>query len=222
MLKIKAYKAVGAYRHRTQGASLIEVLVAIFIFSLGMLGIAALTSAAIRYQIGNVARTAVAASVSDIGDRIRSNITAANGYTPPSSPMITPTMSTGYNYTATYVAQQASTITFPTSPNCGATTCTFQELSQYDLAAWRSNLRTNFPGGAGLLSGDINSGFDVTVMWFDKDYARSNDDAFTDSLEQTRTCEAADLSSSSKARFCCPEVADAPVGVRCYTTKLFP
>jgi type IV pilus assembly protein PilV len=208
---------------RQQGASLIEVLVAIFIFSIGMLGIAALSSAAIRYQTGNVARSAVAASINDFADRMRSNIDAANGYTPaPTVPGVTPTASTGYVYTATYASQVGGTITFPTAPNCGAASCTPAELSAYDTAAWRLSLRNNLPGGAGLVSGDVLTGFDITVMWYDKEFVASDDEAFTDTPEPSRVCTAADSATSGAARFCCPAAASAPAGVRCYTTKVFP
>ncbi len=205
------------------GASLIEVLVAILIFSIGMLGIAALTAAAVRYQTGNVARGAVAAGISDISDRIRGNIYGASGFSPPSAAgTTTVVVSTGYSYTATYSSQQAGTITFPTSPDCSGSNCTFSELSNYDMAAWRKDLRERLPGGAGWISGDIRSGFDVTIMWFDKNYVASEDANFLDTLSPSRVCLAADDPKTAASRFCCPEAALAPDGVRCYSTKVYP
>jgi type IV pilus assembly protein PilV len=207
---------------KIKGASLIEVLVAVFIFSVGMLGIAALTSAAVKYQTGNVVRGAVAASIGDITDRIRGNIVNANGFTPPAVGTTTTVISTGYNYTATYASQQSGTITFPTTPDCRSQACTPAEMTSFDISNWRSDVRRNLPGGAVLLQGGIANGFDITVMWFDKDYVRGDDSAFTDTPEATRVCSAADSADSANARFCCPAVAQAPVGVRCYTTKVLP
>jgi type IV pilus assembly protein PilV len=205
------------------GASLIEVLVAIFIFSIGMLGIAALTSAAVRYQTGNVARGAVAASINDYSDRLRGNLDAANGYTPEAvSASVAPVTGTSYVYAATYAAQRTATIAFPTSPDCATAKCTPAEMAAYDLAAWRLALRANLPGGAGFVSGTIRSGFDVTVMWFDKDLAASDDSSFIDTPESSRTCNASDAAASAAARFCCPQAASAPAGVRCYTAKIVP
>ena len=188
-----------------------------------MLGVAALTSAAIRYQAGNVARGAVAASINDYADRLRGNLDGAAGYTAnPTSSVATAITGTGYIYTATYTAQQAGTVTFPTSPDCANTACTPAQLSNYDLAAWRLALKNNLPGGAGFVSGNVLSGFDVTVMWFDKDFTGSDDSAFTDVPEAARVCSAADASNSAAARFCCPQDAAAISGVRCYTTKILP
>jgi type IV pilus assembly protein PilV len=210
-------------RSYQRGASLIEVLVAILIFSIGMLGIAALTSAAVRYQSGNVARGAIAASINDYADRLRGNIDAANGYPAKATSSTAAAITgTGYIYTATYTAQQSGTITFPTSPNCATTVCTPAELSNYDIAAWRIALRNNLPGGAGFVSGDVRNGFDVTVMWFDKDFTASDDSAFTDTPESSRVCTAADVANSAASRFCCPQGASTISGVRCYTTKILP
>jgi type IV pilus assembly protein PilV len=210
-------------RAHQNGASLIEVLVAIFIFSIGMLGIAALSSAAIRYQTGNVARSAVAASINDFADRLRGNIEGANGHIQaPASPGATPVLSTGYVYTATYTAQQGSTIAFPTSPDCATAICTSAQLSAYDTAAWRLSLRNNLPGGAGHITGNVRNGFDITVMWYDKEFAASDDSAFTDKPEESKVCNATDAAKSPAARFCCPATAAAPAGVRCYTAKVFP
>jgi type IV pilus assembly protein PilV len=220
---MKCLKQTQSFSSSQRGAGLIEVLVAILIFSIGMLGVAALTSAAIRYQTGNVARGAVAASINDYADRLRGNLDAANGYTPvATSPAVSPTTGTGYVYTVTYTTQQSATIAFPTSPNCATTTCTPAELANYDLSAWRLALRSNLPSGAGYISGDIRSGFDVTVMWLDKDYTASNDSEFTDVPEASRVCSAADSANSAAARFCCPQDAQAAAGVRCYTTKILP
>jgi type IV pilus assembly protein PilV len=209
-------------KKKAKGAGLIEVLVAIFIFSVGMLGIAALTSAAVKYQTGNVVRGAVAASIGDITDRIRGNLTDASGFSPPGVGTTTTSVSAGYNYTATYTAQQSATIAFPTSPDCGAAVCTPAEMTNYDIANWRRDIRQKLPGGAALLQGNVANGFDVTVMWFDKDYVRGDDSAFTDTPEATRVCDASDSPNSSNARFCCPAAAQAPVGVRCYTAKVVP
>jgi type IV pilus assembly protein PilV len=203
---------------KQSGASLIEVLVAILIFSIGMLGIAALSSAAIRYQTGNVARSAIASSINDYADRLRGNLYGANGYSAPSAAA----PSTGYVYTATYTTQQSGTITFPTTPNCASTTCSLSELSNYDITAWRQSLRNNLPGGAGYVVGDYTTGFDVTVMWYDKEFAVSNDNAFTDNPDNSRQCRPSDSPASAAARFCCPENAEVIPGVRCYTTKIFP
>jgi type IV pilus assembly protein PilV len=202
------------------GATLIETMVAIIVFTFGMLGIAALMSSAIKYQIGNSARMGVASNISDLAERIRSNVAGSNGFAIRASGTTSFTISSGYSYTATYADQLSATPTY--AIDCLTTTCTNSERAQYDLVQWRVSLRNSLPGGAGLIAGDLKNGFDATVMWFDKTAVRGDDSAFTDTLESNRVCLAADDPTSAAARFCCPSAAQAPAGVRCYNAKVIP
>jgi type IV pilus assembly protein PilV len=213
MLKIKTSQS---------GSSLIEVLIAILIFGLGMLGMVGLLAATAKYQSGNQARLEISNSIEALGERIRSNVGAANGFRLPGSPIA----STGYNYSATFATQEAVTLAsiwpIPTGQDCMLTDCTMIEREAYDIRVWRAQLKQSMPSGAGVIAGNVQNGFDVTVMWFDKTAVKGNDTLFTDTETDSQICQAGAPSDSSNARFCCPNSVAAPAGVRCYNTKIIP
>ncbi len=62
------------------GFTLVEVLVALIVLSIGMLGIAALYLDTLRASRQALVRTQAVTLASDIADRIRSNRTIANAY----------------------------------------------------------------------------------------------------------------------------------------------
>jgi type IV pilus assembly protein PilV len=202
-------------RARQSGVALIEALAALLVFSFGLLGIAGLMAAATRYQTGNEARLNVSAVIDDLSERIRINVPGANGYSGVVGGVAA--SGSGYQLTDDYSTQAADAVTVP-SKNCLAAVCTPAELAAYDLAAWKNILRTAFPGGAGYITGNISSGFVVSVMWFDK----SATDKAGDAIEPAVCTDEADDRQTASARFCCPEGASAPAGVRCYTTSVLP
>jgi len=201
--------------HHQSGATLVEALVAVLIFAIGMVGIAGLMSAAIKYQTGNEARFNVSAALNDLSERIRVNAPGANGYTGILNGVAA--TGTGYLLAETYAAQtSAAAATY--SPDCSSASCTPAQLAAYDLAKWRNVLRDTLPGGAGYITGNVTDGFNVSVMWFDKSAVDASG-----TLLDTRACSnAASDKTSGKARFCCPSDASAPSGVRCYTAKVIP
>lgn len=204
------------------GATLIETLIALLIFAIGMLGIAGLIGAAVKYQSGNVARMSVAAGIDDIAERIRSNVTVANGYQSINPGTGTVVVGTQYVYNNEDYSTQAAapSSTFVVATDCATTICTQTQRAAYDLIVWRRLLRDTLPGGAGMISGTVTSGMDVTVMWFDKNAVKSDD--FTDELRPNETCTSGDSATAPIARFCCPNAAAAPAGVRCYNAKVIP
>lgn len=64
-------------RHKKRGMTLLEVLIAMLVMSVGMLGIAGLQATVNRYQIGSRVRGKMAPLLSDIADRILLNPTQA-------------------------------------------------------------------------------------------------------------------------------------------------
>ena len=58
-------------RQRTQaGTTLLEVLVAMLVLSIGLLGIAGLSAASLRYSQGGWARASISSGLSDLADRV--------------------------------------------------------------------------------------------------------------------------------------------------------
>ncbi|MDM0039473.1 prepilin-type N-terminal cleavage/methylation domain-containing protein [Variovorax sp. J22G21] len=200
---------------RQAGSTLIEALVALLIFALGMVGIAGLMASALKYQVGNEARLNVSAAINDLSERIRSNVTGAKGFNAIIGGVTT--TGTGYDLAQTYATQVAAAAS-TYSPDCSAASCTPAQLAAYDQAKWRNLLRATLPGGAGYITGDVTTGFTVSVMWFDKNAVDSDDVALA---KKNCTDLVADQNKAG-ARFCCPANAAVPDGVRCYTTRVLP
>jgi type IV pilus assembly protein PilV len=208
------------------GSTLIEVLIAILIFGLGMLGLLGLMTATAKYQTGNIARGQISSSIESLGERIRSNVASANGASTanPNPAIKIPVDGKGYIYSDTYSAQAARPLSdfWPPVLDCMTNNCTSVQREAYDMLAWRAHLKQSLPGGAGIVTGDINAGFNTTVMWFDKTAVQGSDAQFTDTLQSNQVCEGTEDPKSPAARFCCPKDAAAPEGVRCYNAKIRP
>lgn len=201
------------HRKNEKGISLIEVLVSIIILSIGLLGIAGLQAAVLKYQIGTQSRAALAGLFSDIADRIRINSDVAGN-----------NFITGVNETSQYALaanwsnQQADALTTP-NPDCISTSCTTAERASYDMIAWRQLIRTNIPQGAALISGNRSAGFNVTLMWFDKEFTDKGN-AADSVLVSAPTCTGNE--SGIAQQQCCPAVVAAPAGVRCARFSFIP
>ena len=193
-------------RHRAdRGATMIEVLVAILILSIGMLGIAGLQVASMKYSQGGWARAAVASGLSDFADRIRAN---------PGSTIA------AYVVPGDYATQRTALLanTVVAARDCEAlnAVCSPAELADFHLVQWRLSIDASMPGSAALVSGDRATGYITTVMWFDKAFLQRDGV----SLDNSTTCVAG--AAGAAARNCCPLAADAPAGVRCTNMVVVP
>jgi type IV pilus assembly protein PilV len=211
--------------HSQLGSTLIEVLIAILIFGLGMLGMVGLLAATTKYQSGNLARVQISNSIESIGERIRSNIAAANGASTTDPVTKAAVQGTGYLLTTTFATEQAITVAsiWPPALDCLKVSCTANQRETYDLLAWRAQLKQTMPSGAGNISGDSRNGFNVTIMWFDKTAVQGDDAKFIDTPIANEVCPATRTTPNPAAdRFCCPASVGAPDGVRCYNSKILP
>lgn len=193
------------HRKTQSGATLIEVLVSILLMSFALLGMAALQAESISQQVGATTRANLSSLTSDISDRMRSNLSRAPGY---DLSVNTPTFAISSSW-----ANQATNLAAPTT-DCNSTTCTAAERETYDLTTWRRKVRAEMPVGSALISGTVQSGVLVTIMWYDKNFRDA------ESLRQTPSCIA--TMTAGAAQTCCPAVAAAPVGVRCHRTTILP
>ena len=187
------------------GVTLIEVLVSVMLMSFALLGMAALQAHSMALQTSATTRGNVAVLIADISDRMRSNLSESPGY---DTTIATPTFTINANY-----ASQATPPTTP-STNCMTTACNASARATYDLAAWRIKVRNELPQGSALITGGQQTGINVTIMWFDKEF-RSGE-----ALRQTLECTAAMTGGATQT--CCPAAAEAPAGVRCHNTTLLP
>lgn len=116
-------------RYHASGFTLLEVLVAIIIFSIGLLGLAGLQILSLKLSADSLLRTIATLQANDMIDRMRANVAATSlGVTSPYN-----------NPTGAYTA----------NPNClgmnssgGSinTTCTSTQMAQQDFYEWYANL----------------------------------------------------------------------------------
>ena len=109
-------------RRTHRGFSLIEMLVALVVMSVGMLGIAALYIESLRSNRGAVLRTQAVALAYDMADRIRANRMAGNQYA---------------------LALGAAP---PAAHNCVAgVNCSRDDMAEDDLNRWVTSVRALMP-----------------------------------------------------------------------------
>jgi type IV pilus assembly protein PilV len=182
-----------------RGATMIEVLVAIVIMAIGMLGIASLQSLALKYQQGAWSRASASVLINDYSERVRSNPGRE-----------TPLLIAPYFRGANYATQQASLVPVA-AVDCATNPCNATQLATWDMNRVLTSASTLLPGAA-LQTVEIpDVGINATLMWFDKDNVDNAGNLLT-----TPVCVAA--TTGAAARVCCPAAAAAPAGVRCINT----
>jgi type IV pilus assembly protein PilV len=128
---------------RSRGFSLVEVLVALVVMSVGMLGIAALYLEGLRAGRTALYRTTAVTLAADMADRIRANSTARLAYA-----------GTGPGV----------------SGNCinGAIDCTPDQLADDDWFDWNNQLDAQLPDGTVgeiAVAGAAPATYTITVAW---------------------------------------------------------
>lgn len=119
-------------KHRQQGMGLVEVLVAVLILGIGLLGLAALQTQSLKYNSEAYLRTQATILAMDMADRLRANRKIAQ-----EQPAL---------YTVNETDQPSVAADL-----CTTQACTASELAQYDFAQWRTRLREVLPGGTGAV-----------------------------------------------------------------------
>lgn len=201
------------------GMTLIEVLVSMLLLSIGMLGIAGLQAATSKYNINTTARSEIAVLLSDFADQVRANPdVAGNNY-------VTGVTSTPeYALVSDWATQKTDGLTI--SKNCLTTSCSISERATYDMLNWRTKVRTSLPQGASWVTGDRSNGFNVTLMWLDKEFTnkrKTTNDGTTATavaLNTSVTCQGTEVGLLKQN--CCPADAKVPDGVRCTTLSFIP
>lgn len=192
-----------------RGLTLIEILVTLVILSIGMLGLAGLQAATSKYKINSWARSASSLLIADFGDRVRANYEAdANDF------LTNRDGKSPYVIGTTWDDQQGD-VADP-AKDCAAESCSPNERADYDRAQWLKRVRELMPGGSAFVAGDRSLGFDVTLMWFDKNHV----DAATGELIEPTVCTGDETGLAYQS--CCPVGAGAPEGVRCLTARVLP
>jgi len=132
------------------GFSLLEVLVAIVVLSIGLLGLAGMQATGLKNNNSSYQRSQANILANEILDRMRANQVGvdAGAYDDPYS---------------------GGTPALPTAPACVTTSCNSATMATYDVAEWDAKLGSTLPSGQGMITGSgANSVFTITVMWDDE------------------------------------------------------
>ncbi len=135
-------QATGTRLDKSAGFTLLEVLIALFVLSVGLLGLASLQAQALRYNHNAYLRSVATQQAYDIADRIRANaVGLQNG---------------SYD----------SITSDPGDPGCITSGCTPAQVAAFDAFEWYTALSTLLPSGTGTVAGNgPDSLFTVTVTW---------------------------------------------------------
>ena len=149
----KHYHQAAVKRAASQqsGFSLLEVLIAVVILSVGLLGLAGMQVTSLKYVTSSLQRTQATSLAYDILDRMRAN---------PDD-----------NY-ATKFDDPASDYT---QACLGAVTCDAVQMAEFDLKEWKTAIETLLPGGQGNIPERVGNRVLIKVRWIDKrDQANAN------------------------------------------------
>ncbi len=102
------------------GFTLLEVLIAIVVFSIGLLGIAGLQVAGMRFTYGSQLRAIATAQADSLADRMRANPVG---------------MQSGF-----YNIADGTPMPTDADADCAAEDCTPEQLATFDLVTWNSGL----------------------------------------------------------------------------------
>jgi len=123
-----------------KGFTLIEVLIAVLVLSIGLLGLASLQANGLRSNFGAYARSQAVILANDMADRIRANPTATASYNNINGPVA--------------------------DPGCLVADCNTTDIAFHDTAEWYASLQSTLPNGTGTVTGN-GTLFTVSVMWDD-------------------------------------------------------
>lgn len=137
---------------KPSGFTLLEVLVAVVVFSIGLLGLASLQVMGLRLNNDSLLRTVAAIQANDMADRMRANVTATTlGATSP------------YNNPTGTSTGNPNCLGKDSSGNAANVSCTPAQIAGQDFYDWYANLSgsaatgwapatvASLPSGAGVV-----------------------------------------------------------------------
>ena len=158
------------------GVGLIEVLISILIAAFGLLGLAGLQVASLRFQKVAQFRSVASQYTADIADRMRANVAGAKA--------------------GNYITSTSDTLGNNTTATICTTVCDAPTVAAQDIYNWRLGLSRAMAGGWGEISGSIAAGFVITVYF--KEPGKPN--GALDTLDGTCRAEALDASNDKDVR----------------------
>ncbi|MDO9212585.1 MAG: type IV pilus modification protein PilV [Methylococcales bacterium] len=150
------------------GFTLIEVLIAMLLLAVGLLGLAALQTSTLRSNLAAYNHGQATQLLYDMTDRIRANNCIAKADTTP--PVTCPNP-------ANYIITDSNTDGRTAGKNVDSpvheckkttnTTCTATLLSTYDLIEWNTAIAATLPMGRACIATTVNGVFNLYITWDD-------------------------------------------------------
>lgn len=131
---------------RRRGFTLMEVLIAIIVMSIGLLGLASMQANGLKNTTSAYQRSQAILLANEMLDRIRANQVGM------------------YSGAYDHLLDGATS-----DPGCITTGCSPAQMAQYDAFQWSRRVAALLPSGKGIVTGaGHNSIFTITVMWDDE------------------------------------------------------
>ena len=147
---------------RNQGFTLLEVLIALLVLSIGLLGIAGMQAYGLQNNHQSYLRSQAMLIAYDMADRMRANPAGVSSYV------------------------MASNDT-SSDPGCITTGCTPAQLATYDKWDWKTNYVTNtklLPVGSATVTDNANSTYTIVVTWSERTGSAISGQSTTDASSQ--------------------------------------
>lgn len=145
--------------YRARGSSLIEVVVALLVLSVAIVGAAGAQLKALKFGQVSQQRSLAVMHAAAISDRMRANLAAASQTTSPYA----------FNHSYSQIPAELLNIS---APACTTSACTAEQMARRHLLDWQSQLSAGLTGGRGTIArmtATDGSPYIVTVMWVEKD-----------------------------------------------------
>lgn len=151
-------RGLGRGGGRQAGTSLLEVLISMLLLSVGLLGMAGLTTASSGYNKQSQLRATAGLLVSDYAERARANV---------------PGFDAGNYAKATAYAGSSTPVTEVGCTNAVSAACTSIVMAQLDQTNWLNIVRARLPGGDAYVTTNTGAGsqrtMDIWIMWRETD-----------------------------------------------------
>ena len=143
--------------HRSAGFSLLEVLVALVVLSIGLIGVAAVQVSSLKFTQTSQQRSMASNQLASMTERMRSNLSGVRqGFYAFSFPYA--------SIPGAVPAAVSASVPHPCSGQCSPAT-----LAQQDLRDWLVELNRALPNGRAVITGDAANSWRITIMWEEKD-----------------------------------------------------
>ncbi len=154
-----------------KGLTLIEVMIALAVFSFGLLALAALMASGLKYNTSALHRSYATSQAYDMADRMRANRLALEHYD-----------NLGASSTVPNCVEPAIVIDYCDSDSDCDSNCDHEQMAEYDAWQWNCDNARLLPEGTGtvcLKSSDPDI-YTITIYWNDDRDSVTPDDSFPD------------------------------------------